>query len=279
MKKILVVGASGSLGSQVVKQLSQKDFAVMAGTRNLSKINQTGNITPFHLDLDNLETYNKTLKNMDGVFLMAAPMDPLSDKKLIPFIDSAKKQGVKQIVLASSLGIDKSPEAGLFKIEKYLENSGLNFTILRPNFFMDNFTTGFVAHSINTQNAIYLPASDAKTSFISAHDIASVAVNAFENPLEYNTKIFNLTGREALNHYQIAESLTKVLGKTITYVPLSEEEFRAGGKKAGMPEPSLEMTLFLYSVVRAGYMEFVTNEFEKATNKKPLLFNEFLNIL
>jgi uncharacterized protein YbjT (DUF2867 family) len=87
--------------------------------------------------------------------------------------------GVDHIVFISALGVDQNEEAPLRIIERHLMNSGVNHTIIRPNFFMENFSTGFIAPMI-AQGGVFLAAGDGKTSFISTRDIAEAAAVAFE---------------------------------------------------------------------------------------------------
>ena len=277
MRTILVTGGTGSLGSKVVEQLAEQQFNVRVATRNPEKVKEQENITANYFNYENPSSFSPAMKNVSGVFLVAPPMGPLADQKLIPLVEKAVEYGVEQFVLTSSLGMDQNPEAALAKIEKYLQTTGAQITILRPNFFMDNFTTGFVAPMIEHQNGIFVAADNAKTSFISCQDIAAVAVAAFKNP-EVNTgQAYNLTGPEALDRYEIAAIISQVIGKEVSYVPISNEEMCKGALDNGMPEPMVEMMSALYSAVRAGYTAIVTNDFEKVMGSTPVCFKDYIS--
>jgi len=99
--------------------------------------------------------------------------------------------------LTAAMGVDAVEPAPLRIVEPHLMASGVPYTILRPNFFMENFSTGFLAPMIK-QGGIFLAAADGKTSFISVVDIAEVATVAFQKGLA--SKEYNLTGPEALDH-------------------------------------------------------------------------------
>jgi uncharacterized protein YbjT (DUF2867 family) len=175
-------------------------------------------------------------------------------------------------MLISALGVDAVEQAPLRQVERHLMASGLKYTILRPNFFMDNFTTGFLAPSVK-QGAIHLAAADGKTSFIAAADIAEVAAAAIHQGLA--GKEYNLTGPEALDHSTVAGIISTVGGKPVAYHPLSEEAMFQGLRGTGMPESAVQYVGVLYAAVRAGYTAAVTNDVETLTGRRPLSFEAF----
>jgi uncharacterized protein YbjT (DUF2867 family) len=150
--------------------------------------------------------------------------------------------------------------------------SGVPYTILRPNFFMENFSTGFLAPMVN-QGGIFLAAADGKTSFISVVDIAEVAKTAFLKGL--TPREYNLTGPEALDHTAVASVLSKASGKKIAYQPIPEEAMFSGMRGVGMPETAVQYAGVLYSAVRAGYAAAITPDVETVTGRKPVSFEAF----
>jgi len=176
-KKILVTGATGNLGSAVVKALTRKGFDVIAESTNPVKAEIPRDVEAVKVVYEEPDSVDTAFKGFSGLFLIAPPMDPEAPSKLIPVIDKAKAAGAGHIVFNSALGVDHNEEAPLRIIEQYLKASGVNYTILRPNFFMENFSTGFIAPMIS-DGGIFLVAGDGKTSFISTKDIAEVTVPA-----------------------------------------------------------------------------------------------------
>jgi len=272
---LLVTGATGNLGSEVVKALLGDGYNVKAGTRNVDKIQSTEHLGAVKLDYTDASTFDKALLGVSSVLLVAPPMDPEAPAKLIPFIEKAKEVGIKHIVFISALGVDQNEQAPLRVIEHVLLDSGINYTILRSNFFMENFSLGFIAPMIKQQAGIFLAADDGKTSFISTKDIAAVATKSFADAL-YG-KEFNLTGPEVLDHAQVAEIIGDKIGKAITYHALPEETMLQGARDQGMPEGAVQYMAVLYSVVRAGYMAAITDDVEKVTGCKPMAFKDFVN--
>ena len=272
MKRILVTGATGSLGRAVVAALRTKGITVRAAARNVGKLAPSVGIEPVLFAYENQATHKPALQDVDALFLMAPPLDPEASAKLNPLIDMAKTLGVRHIVFNSALGVDAVEQAPLRIVERYVMASGVPYTILRPNFFMENFSTGFLAPMVK-QGGIFLAAADGKTSFISVADIAEAAAAAFVKGLV--SKEYNLTGPEALDHNQVAAILSKVSGKSITYQAIPEEAMLSGLRGTGMPESAVQYVGVLYSAVRAGYTGAVTQDVETVTGRKPTSFETF----
>ena len=272
MKTILVTGASGSLGRTAVSALSAKGFSVRAASRNPQYLAGSG-VETVHFDYSDRASHQAALEGVEGILLIAPPLDVEAHVKLIPFIDQAKASGVEHMVLNSALGVDANEAAPLRKIERHLATSVAGYTILRPNFFMENFTTGFLAPMVR-QGAIYLAAGDGKTSFISVRDIAAVAAAAFAGG--HQGKEYNLTGPEALDHYEVVRLLSQTSGREIAYHAISEEEMIQGAVQNGLSRSSAEFMAMLYSVVRNGWAAGVTNDVQQVTGQAPQSFAEFV---
>ena len=272
MKRILVTGATGNLGRAVVTALKNAGFNIRAAARNPSKVTADMGVEPMLFAYENPATHAAALQGEDGLFLIAPPLDAEVPAKLNPFIDRAKARGVRHIVLTSALGVDAVEQAPLRIVERHLMASGVPYTILRPNFFMENFSTGFLAPMLK-QGGIFLAAADGKTSFISVADIAEVAAVAFQKGLA--SKEYNLTGPEALDHAQVAAIIAEVSGKKINYQAISEEAMLSGLRGTGMPEGAVQYVGVLYAAVRAGYTAVVTNDVESVTNRRPISFETF----
>jgi len=131
----------------------------------------------------------------------------------------------------------------------------------------------FILFQALTRNGIFLAAGEGRTSFISARDIAAVALTAFQEPLAGQE--LDLTGSEALDHSEAAKIISEVSGRPVAYHSLTEEQMIAGARAIGMPEPAIGYMTVLYGVVRAGYAAGVTPDFEKVTGRGPITFRNF----
>ena len=271
-KTILVTGATGNLGGAVVRALLDRGLKVKAGTTRPETVTVPGGAQIVKTVYEQPETLASALKGADGLFLVAPPLDGEAPAKLMPVIDQAKSAGVAHIVFNSALGVDQNEAAPLRVIERHLMDSGIGYTILRPNFFMENFSTGFVAPMI-AQGGIYLAAANERTSFISTEDIAAVAAAAFKK--EHFGAAYNLTGSAALDHTQVAGILSEVTGKPIQYHALSEEAMMQGARDQGMPEGAVQYLAVLYQAVRNGWMAAVTDDVTRVTGRAPITFGAF----
>lgn len=270
--KILVTGATGNLGGAVARMLSAKGFAIRAAGTRIEKFSAEPGWETVRMVYEDPQSVDAALSGVGGLFLVAPPLDPEAPSKLNPIIDKAGNMGLHHIVFISAFGVDQNEQAPLRIIERHLMASGVNFTILRPNFFMENFTTGFVAPMI-AQGGIFLAADEGKTSFISVNDIAEVAAAAFQNQ-SYGRQ-YNLTGAQALDHQQVADIISEVSGRKITYQPVSEEAMLKGARDNGMPEGAVQYLAMLYYAVRSGWMAAVTGDVKTVTGKELISFVEF----
>jgi len=205
---------------------------------------------------------------------MVPPMDTRAEQHLVPVVDRARHTGVGHIVLMTAMGVEQADQAPLRKVEKFVEGSGVPFTFLRPNWFMQNFYPGSIYAMIRQSGSFALPAGDAKTSFISTADIASVAAVALTEP-GHAAQAYTLTGGEALTHGEAAKMLSATAGREITYVPIEDADMRQQLAAAGMDAGAIEYMSLLYGVVRAGHAAYVSDTVERITGSKPVTFEEF----
>jgi uncharacterized protein YbjT (DUF2867 family) len=194
------------------------------------------------LDYNKPYTLSAALIGVDKLFLLTPFQSNMVDLTS-NLVNEGKKAGVKYIVKQSVLGADSEPAITPSRLhrqaKKIIEESGIPFTFLRPNFFMQNFVT-FYSHFIKTQGAFYVPAGDAKASFVDVRDIAAVAVQALNGNKngtgKHTRKTYDITGGEAISYGQEAEMLSKKIGKKVNYVNISDEDTRKGMKDMGADE-------------------------------------------
>lgn len=272
---ILVTGATGNVGSQVVQQLIAAGITPRVAVRSLKKadtLKQAG-AEPVEMDLAKPETVQPAFEGVDKVFLVS-PFVPNMVQLAALLMEVAKKANLKQVVRLSALS---QPGTTLSKwhgdVEKMIEDSGIPFTVLRPNGFMQNFVNS-MADTIKTQNAFYMPIGDGKVSLVDTRDLAAVAVAALTNTGHEN-KAYNITGSEALSNQQVAAIFSQVLGKTINYVNVPEDAARQGMQNAGMPDVIVNALLELYASYKTGQAATVSPVIEQVTGKKPISFEQF----
>jgi uncharacterized protein YbjT (DUF2867 family) len=279
---ILVTGATGTVGSEVVNQLSniKSDFKIKAAVRsveNAKKIQYFQRVEPIQIDYDTQEGLQRAFKDADKLFLLTHASSKSADHET-NLITEAKKSGTRHIVKQSIMGADLKADVEAMRLhrqtEKVIEESGIPYTFMRPNEFMQGFIN-YQGSTIKSNGAIYVPVGDGKVSFVDARDIASVAVKALVDGEKHYNKTYTITGPEALSYYQAAQILSKATGKKIDYVNISDEEARGAMKEVGLDDWLIDTISDLYTLYRKGYASHVSPAIEEVTGKKPITFAQF----
>lgn len=275
-KTILVIGSTGTVGSQVVAQLIDRGESVRAATRNpataAERCRAPAKFVEF--DFERPETFAAALEGADRVFLSARPGDEQADRVAIPLIDAMRTTGVGHVVNLTAMGAETRDDFALRKVERYLEGSGIGFTHLRPNWFMQIFTIGPLAMGIRKTGMIRVPAADARISFVDVRDVAATAAAALAEP-GHSGKAYTLTGGQALDHREVAQVITEVSGRTIRYVAISDEAAREAIQAAGLSAERAERLLGFHRLVRAGFCMPISPDMQKVLGRAPISFERF----
>ena len=274
-KKILVIGATGNIGSNLVKLLAKNGDLVKAATRNPESYVAQPNIEPVAFDYDKPETYEPALRGMDRAFVIARSGDPESDKVINPLIDKAKAAGLKHIVLLTSMGANQVETSPLYKAEQHLMASGIDYTILRPNWFMQNFSRGFILPTIQQSDGIYLPVGEGKTSFIDTRDIAAVAAKSLTENGRHAGQAYPLTGGQSLSYAETARIISNVAGRPIQYVAISDDDLRKNLAEAGWPPGQIEFMVAIFQPVKHGLAAAIDPTLASLLGREPISFEQF----
>jgi uncharacterized protein YbjT (DUF2867 family) len=291
-RTILVTGATGTVGSEVVKQLASSSSyssgqsiirAAVHSKNKVDKFSQYGSeiFEIVNMDYNKPETIAAALDKVGKLFLLTLPslnMTDISSK----VVREAKKNGVQRIVKLSVFGADAEPGIIIGRLhrqeEKIIEESGITYTFLRSSAFMQNFVN-YYGYTIKTQNAIYLPAGEGKVSFVDARDVAAVAAKLLtENNgrSRHDKKAYVVTGSEALSYSQVAEIISKEIGRKISYIDTSEEDARKSMKSMGREDWLIDAILEEFYNTRVGNRSETTNIVEQIIGRKPTSFAQFV---
>jgi uncharacterized protein YbjT (DUF2867 family) len=277
---ILVTGATGTVGSEVVKQLSSTGQKVRASVHSTTRVTSNDKLKDVELiemDYNKPENLITAFKGADKLYLLT-PASPKAAELAANLVKAAKKNGIKHIVKQSIMAADSELDVAHLHLhrqaEKMIEESGIPFTFLRLNDFMQNFVN-FYSPTIKSNNALYLPAEDAKVSFVDVRDIAATAVKTLTDDGKHIDKAYTITGPEALSYSRAAEILSNVTGKKISYVNVSEEDTRVGLKAMGWDDWLVNTTLQLFDLYRKGYASRVSSEVEEILGRRPTSFTQF----
>jgi uncharacterized protein YbjT (DUF2867 family) len=275
---ICVTGASGTLGSEVSRQLESakapfrgayfsNDRAEAAGTRGIEAV---------VIDYNRPDTLRAAFQGCDKLFLLG-PNVPHQTELERNAVEAAKAVGVQHIVKQSVLGAaeDSYSLAKVHRpVETAIESSGLAWTFLRPNSFMQNAVT-FMGATIRAEGAFYSASDQASISHVDVRDIAAVAVKALTGP-GHEGKAYTLTGPEALTYDDLASELSKALGRPISHINLSPSDLKTGMLAVGMPEEIADRMLDLERYFREGRANFVTDDIKHVTGREPRHIAEFV---
>lgn len=275
-ERFLVIGATGKVGTGVVEYLTRQKYKVRAAVRNLShaEMIKSENVEIVHFDFLKSETYKQAFRNINRMFLMIPDELPIQNTPVLKFIDQAVNTGVERIVFLSILYAEDFADFPHYEIEQYIESSGVEFTFVRPTFFMQNFST-YYRDGIKNRNEIFLPAGRGKTSFIDTRDISAVIARALEIERDINDKRFELTGPQALDHFEVASIISKVTGKHITYQNPSVEEYAGIMREQGESESEISTIINLYSIVRDNMTSEIFPTVKNFLGRDPITFEKY----
>ncbi len=273
--KILLTGISGNVGSAVVDYLKSENIDFLAGVRNIKKSKKQDNsIDYIHFDFEDTATYETTLTGVKRVFLVRPPQ--LTDVRgiFIPFIQKCKEAGVVQIVFLSLLGVEKNPFPPHYKIEKAIVASGIPYTFIRPSFFMQNLSTTH-AEDIKEKSDLFIPSGKAKISFIDTRDIGEIIGRTLVEEGHEN-KAYTLTGSEVITYFQVANIMTRILGRKITYSNPPLFKFRKDMIARGTKKEFATVMMVLYLTTKLGMANHVTDTAETLLKRKPRTAEDFI---
>lgn len=266
--KILVLGATGNVGSALISQLVAAGEKVKAASRKAVPV--TG-AEAVRFDYGDESTYAAAFAGVDRAYVLvpAGRVDIL--ELLTPVLKAAVERKVK-VVFQSAMGVDADDSIPYRQAELFLERSGIPYVILRPNWFADNFHTYW--HAGVQSGIIAVPAGDGKTSFIDTRDIAASAAAALRSS-KFDNQAFNLTGPEALGYADAAAVLSKIVGRTIRYTPVDDATFTAALTSAGVPKDYASLLAALFHPVREGWTARVTSDVQTLTGRPPRSVAEY----
>ncbi|GJM27514.1 MAG: NmrA family transcriptional regulator [Cyclobacteriaceae bacterium] len=259
---ILVIGGTGKTGRRVVERLKLRNQKVRIGTR--------GNDPAF--DWNNPSTYANALRGMDKAYIVYYPdlAVPGAKEAIQTLVEAAKYEGLEKVVLLSGKG---EREAAL--CEQIVMRSGIEYTIVRSSWFMQNFSESFFLDPI-LAGYVALPQTKAQVPYVHADDIAEVVVESLLNEV-HNGQIYELTGPRTWTFPEVIDAIAKASGREIKFSSTSLEEYMEMLQKLEVPEDYIWLINYLFSqVIAAPGNNVVTGDIEKVLGRKPRDFNEYV---
>jgi uncharacterized protein YbjT (DUF2867 family) len=268
---VLVTGGTGKTGRHVAALLRDRGVDVRAASRHGDR---TATTTVF--DWHRAETYDPALAGVDRIYLVQPAGVPDASPLVSAFLSRAADAGVRAVVLLSALGVDVAgEEVGFRRVERVVMGSGLEWTLLRPNWFMQNFSSAFWLATITRRGEIPAPTADARVSFIDARDIAAVAVAALVERGHAGAE-YALTGAEAVPFSTVAQAIGDVVGSAVRHVDVTDDEMREVIGIEGLPADYVEGLLGLFGGIRAGWNAVVTDTVDTVTGRAPITVAQYV---
>ncbi|MFF2911348.1 NAD(P)H-binding protein [Paenibacillus sp. NPDC057934] len=271
-QKILITGGRGKTGKKIAAQLRQLGWSFTTTFRDVQAITDPANEVQF--DWYDSSTFLPALQNIDRVYLVAPVGDPEPVKVMRPFIELALEKGVQRYVLLSSASISENgPVFG--PVHQLLKKQAPEWTVLRPSYFMQNFTEGQHPATISSQDRIISAAGQGKIGFVAAEDIAEVAVRALVDEHAHNTDHI-ITGPDSLSHDYVSKIISDVTGRIIKHTSIADHELTRSWVALGLDKEYAEFMTELDRRIREeGSEDLITDTVLKVTGKPPISFIDF----
>ena len=277
MDKYLITGGTGNIGKYVIEELLKDNKDVKVAARNIEqaeKIFKDKEVELVTFDFLDNSTFDYALEGVKAIFLMRPPNLANPERDMLPFLEAIKRRDIKKIVFVSLLGVEKNPIVPHRKIEDMIKRLEIAYVFLRPSFFMQNLNTNH-KEEIKERDELFIPAGKSKTSFIDTRDIAKVAAITLVED-KYKNQGITLTGKTAIDYYEVSDIMSRVLGRKIEYKNPRLLKFRKERIKRGTPKEFANVMMFLYLMTKLGTAESITDDVEKITGEEPISFERYV---
>ncbi len=274
---IVITGATGTVGREIIRQLSANKVGFLAVVRNPERARRVlgPDVDIIYGDYSNPGSLDTAFREATKVYL-ASPSDEHQVQNENNVVDAAVRAGVDHLVKLSVMGASPYSDIGFFRfhylVEMYIKDVGLPYTFLRPNTFMQNLLGQ--AGSIMSQGRFYGSVNDGKVSWIDARDVASAATTALTTEGLIG-QTFELTGPEALSFSDAARILSDVLDKPVEYVNMPDNAMKQAFLDRGLPEWRAEDYAEFQHLMAEGLGALISPDAERVLGRPPISFQQF----
>ncbi|MBR7826941.1 NmrA family NAD(P)-binding protein [Actinospica sp. MGRD01-02] len=269
---ILVTGASGKVGSEAARLLGAQHQPTRALVRDPSRAPRA-DIEIVTGDFEVPDTLDAAMRGIETVILVS-PAVPAQE---IAVIASAARRGVRHIVKVTSKASADSPvdrRRGQAQIEAYLETSGISYTLLRANAYMQNLLA--LAPTIKQTGGFVMSAGDGQVGMIDARDVAATAATVATSPEAHAGRAYWLTGPELITYDDVAKELSDALGHSVGYRRTTPAEHLAAMIRAGVPEPVATSNAQAFGLIAEGDAAWLSDEVAAITGTPPRPLRTFI---
>lgn len=276
---ILITGATGSVGTHLIKYLSEKNVSFRVLARKSDRATKLSSIEGLELvygDLTDKNSVKNALQGIEKVFLLTNSSETAETLQL-NFVDMLRANGVQHVVKLSQLAATLHSPVRFLRyhatVEQKIKDMAMSYTFLRPNLFMQGLL-GF-KESIIKKGMFFAAAGDAKVSLVDVRDIAAVAAETLTSRGHEN-KIYDLTGPEAITHQQMADYFSKELKNAVKFIDVKPEDMHREVLKAGFPLWQADGLMEDYAHYARGEAAHVSATVRDITGNSPRNFQTFI---
>ncbi len=282
MSNILITGATGNIGFEVIRFLSKFDTAnrIIAGVRNIEKakvvFKDNSDLEYVHFDFENSDTFDKALIGIDRIFLLRPPHISDVEKYFNPLIEAIKMKNINEIIFLSVQGAEKSKVIPHNKIEHLINEFGLDYIFLRPTYFMQNLTTTLIG-GIQVKREIILPSGKAKFNWIDIENIGEAGAILLDKFSEFKNQVFEITGLENESFEKVTSLINEAIENPIEYRNVNPFRFFMIKKREGMVNGMILVMILLHFLPRFQKDPRISDFYERLTGKKPTDLKTFID--
>lgn len=276
--RIFLTGATGAVGSQLVQQLTSLNIGFKALVRTPAQAEQLSKLPNAEAivgDLADPVTFEYALHGIEKAFLLTNSSEQ-AESLQIGFAEAAHRAGVPHIVKLSQFAAHESSPVRFLRYHARVENRirelGFRYTFLRPNLYMQGLLA--FKEQIKYRGQFFAAVGNARVSLVDVRDIAAIATAALTEP-GHEDQIYDITGPEALSHYELAEILANVLDKPVSFIDVSPAEMEQALLGAGFPEWQAGGLIEDYAHYARGEAAAVSDAVARITRKNPVSFAQF----
>jgi uncharacterized protein YbjT (DUF2867 family) len=275
---ILVTGATGTNGLELVKLLASRSVPVRALVRSAAKAKDMTALWGIEVvfgDFDDRQSIERAVWGIERAFLLTNSTERAEEQQRT-FVTIACHAGVRRIVKLSQFAADENSPVRFLRyhaaVERAIVESGIGYTFIRPNLFMQGLLS--LSKSIKTESRFFAAAGDAKVSVVDVRDNAAVAAAALTEE-GHEGRAYTLTGPAALTHAELAEILSKAIGRPIEFIDIPSDTMRNALLAMGMPRWQVDGLVEDYAHYRRGEAAIVMTGVRDATGHSPRSFADF----
>lgn len=268
-RTILVLGGTGKTGRRLADRLRAAGATVRTAARHGADV---------RFDWDDPATHDAALAGAEALYLVPPTLRLDYAASAGRLLDRAEAAGVGHVTFLSARGVENAPpESPMRAVElDLLGRTTVTRALVRPSWFMQNFSEGYFASSLLAEDAIDAPTGDGAEAFVHADDIAEVAAATLLDPAAHDGAAYALTGPEAITFAAIAERVSTVLGRPVVHRDLATPEWVAQTVAAGVPHDYAALLGMLLGLVRDGAGATLSDDVARVTGHAPRSFADYL---